>query len=351
MESQMMGLDSVKEYYGKILKTSSDLQTTACCSTEAMPEHMKVVLKEIHNEVMEKFYGCGSPIPLGIEGCNVLDLGSGSGRDCYVLSKMVGEKGSVIGVDMTDEQLAVAKKHVDYHTQKFGFKKPNVQFRKGYIEDLSTVDIASGSMDLVTSNCVVNLSPDKKRVFSEVFRVLKPGGEFYFSDVFASRRVPKHIREDDLFIGECLGGALYVEDFRRMMSEIGCKDHRLMASAKIDLLNPKLQAQAGPIEFYSLTVRAFKMDLEDRCEDFGQVAKYKGTIPNAPQAFRLDDHHLFETGKLMQVCGNTADMLQKSRLGKHFEIIGEKAQHFGLFDCGPMPVANTKGESNVGACC
>lgn len=350
METQSLGLESVKEYYGKILKTSQDLQTSACCTTESMPEHIKPILREIHPEVTEKFYGCGSPLPLALEGANILDLGSGSGRDCYLLSKLVGETGSVIGVDMTDEQLAVAQKHVGYHTEKFGFKKPNIQFRKGYIEDLSTVDIVPNSMDLVTSNCVVNLSPDKRKVFSEVFRVLKPGGEFYFSDVFASRRLPKEIREDDVFIGECLGGALYTEDFRRMMSDVGCKDYRLIASAKIDLLNPKLAAQAGPIVFYSMTVRAFKLPLEDRCEDFGQLARYKGSIAHSETAFRLDDHHLFEKGKWAPVCGNTADMLQNSRFGKHFEIMGDKSTHFGLFDCGPMPTTQAA-DTNVGACC
>ena len=89
------------------------------------------------------------------------------------------------------------------------------------------------------------------------------------------------------------------------------------------------------IDFYSMTIRAFKLPLEDRCEDYGQVAYYLGTLPEAPHAFLLDDHHLFQTGKPYPVCGNTADMLMHSRYGRHFKIVGEKQIHYGLFDCGP----------------
>ena len=178
-------IDDVKAYYGKVLKTKADLKTSACCTAEAMPMHLRDLARQIHPEVVEKFYGCGSPIPHELEGRTVLDLGSGSGRDCFMLSRLVGPHGRVIGVDMTDEQLSVARKHVDYHTELFGYASPNVRFVKGYIEDLASCGIEDESVDLATSNCVLNLSPDKTRVFSEIFRVLKPGGEIYFSDVFA----------------------------------------------------------------------------------------------------------------------------------------------------------------------
>ena len=126
-------LESVKNYYGKVLKTNSDLKTSACCPIEALPSALREILSEIHPEVIEKFYGCGSPFPPALEGRTVLDLGCGAGRDVYLLSKLVGEKGKVIGVDMTEEQLEVARRHIDYHRMKFKFRESNVQFMKGYI--------------------------------------------------------------------------------------------------------------------------------------------------------------------------------------------------------------------------
>ncbi len=139
---------------------------------------------------MEKFYGCGLPIPVTVEGCTILDLGCGTGRDVYVCSKLVGEKGPLIGVDMTEEQLEIARRHREAQSIKFGYKEPNVTFFQGYIKDLASMGIGHSSIDIVISNCVINLSPDKESVFSEIFRVLKPGGELYFSDIFADRRLP-----------------------------------------------------------------------------------------------------------------------------------------------------------------
>lgn len=350
MEHNKQGLESVKEYYGKVLKSSQDLKTSACCTTESMPFHLREILKEIHDEVKDKFYGCGSPIPHALEGKTVLDLGSGTGRDCFILSKLVGPKGRVIGVDMTDEQIAVAKEHIDFHTKKFGLSEPNVKFIKGYIEDLEGAGIQSNSVDVVISNCVVNLSPSKDRVFSEIFRVLKPGGELFFSDVFSSRRVPKDLKEDPVFVGECLGGALYMEDFRRILFQLGCRDYRLTNRSRISLNNQQMERKAGLIEFYSMTVRAFKLDLEDRCEDYGQTATYLGGISDSPNAFMLDDHHLFEKGKAVPICGNTAMMLKDTRYGEYFKITGDMGTHFGLFDCGPAPSATTATDT-VGSCC
>ncbi len=343
-------LDTIKDYYGRVLKSSADLKTSACCLTEAPPEHMRKVLNDVHPEVNDRFYGCGSPIPPALEGRTVLDLGCGSGRDCYVLSRLVGPRGRVIGLDMTDEQLAVARRHVQWHADKFGHKTPNTEFRQGYIEDLQAAGIADNSVDLVISNCVLNLSPDKPRVFREIFRVLKPGGELYFSDIFADRRIPKPLASDPVLLGECLGGALYIEDFRRLTAQAGCRDARVVSSSRLALNNPDIERKAGFIAFHSMTIRAFKLDLEDRCEDFGQVATYRGTLPESPHAFDLDDHHHFVTGKPMLVCGNTADMISRTRYSPHFRVLGDKSVHYGLFDCGPVkPVAAGTG-AKTGCC-
>ena len=339
---------NVEQYYSEVLSSSKDLKTTACCSAEAVPVSYRSALKLIHPEIQDKFYGCGSPFPTALEGRTVLDLGCGTGRDVYILSKLVGKSGKVIGIDMTDAQLEVANKHLDYQMEQFGYSEPNVEFVKGYIEDLDSAGIADNSVDLIVSNCVINLSPDKPKVFSELWRVLKPGGELYFSDVFADRRIADEMRQDQVLHGECLSGALYLEDFRRELQNLGCNDFRIVSSSVIDISNKEVEAKIGMVNFTSKTVRAFKIDLEDRCEDYGQVATYNGGAPDAPHSFMLDDHHEFYSGKPMLVCGNTADMILKSHYAKYFEVQGNKDTHFGLFDCDPIE-SGSKGDS--GACC
>lgn len=338
---------TVKEYYGKVLKNQKGLKTSACCSTDALPEPMKSIIKNIEPEILDKFYGCGSPIAPLLEGCNVLDLGSGCGRDVYIVSALAGERGLITGIDMTDEQLEIARKHKDAQMKRFGFKRCNVDFRKGYIEDLKESGIGDNSQDVVISNCVINLSPDKSKVFSEIFRVLKPGGELYFSDVFADRRISDEIKNDPILYGECLGGAMYIEDFRRMLLGLGRPDYRVTSKRKITIENSDIADKIGNINFYSMTIRAFKLPcLEDICEDYGQVAYYLGTIPGCPRAFSLDDHHLFIKNKPMLVCGNTAAMLTQTRYSRHFKVLGNTEVHYGAFNCGP---AAQKLES--GGCC
>jgi len=344
--------EQVREYYGKTLDTRRDLQTSACCSTESLPPAQREILGLIDPEILDKFYGCGSPIPPAIEGCTVLDLGCGSGRDVYLASRLVGPEGFVIGIDMTAEQLAVGRKHVLAQTRRFGYEAPNVDFRQGFIEDLAAAGIEDRSVDVVISNCVINLSPDKKRVFSEILRVLKPGGELYFSDVFAGSRVPSPLQDDPVLRGECLGGALYIEDFRRLLARLGCLDYRVVSRRPIALDDPAVEVKAGAIGFSSLTVRVFNLpELEDRCEDFGQTAVYLGTVPGHPHRFPLDDHHLFLTGKPMLVCGNTASMVSETRLGRHFRVTGDRSVHYGLFDCGPAAAKDTVGDPCVGGGC
>lgn len=339
----------IQDYYGKVLKSSKDLKTSACCTNEAIPEKHKKVLAKIHDEVLSKFYGCGSPLPDALEGKTVLDLGCGTGRDVYLLSALVGSSGKVIGVDMTNEQLDTAKAHINYHIEVFGYKEPNVDFRFGYIEDLKTVGLEDNSVDVVVSNCVINLSPDKETVFSEIFRVLKPGGELYFSDVFADRRIPAHLFDDPVLLGECLSGAMYTEDFRRMLIRLGCPDYRVVSQSPIEIEDQQIAEKIGMINFTSKTIRAFKLDsLEDQCEDFGQTATYLGNIAGLPHRFSLDDHHLFQTGKPELICGNTAAMLKETRFKEHFKITGDRSLHFGLFDCSD---SKNRDENISGNCC
>lgn len=339
--------ESVQHYYGQVLQSSNDLKTSACCTVDAMPVHLRALLAGLHPEVLERFYGCGSPLPPALTGMTVLDLGCGTGRDCYLLSKLVGPTGRVIGVDMTTEQLEVAVRHRDWHSERYGYS--NIEFLHGHIENLAAVGIEDNSIDVVVSNCVINLSPEKPKVLAEIFRVLKPGGELYFSDVFADRRIPPQLRKDPVLLGECLGGALYWEDFRRILDTLGCPDVRVVKKSPISLDDPEVAAKIGMVNFESVTVRAFKLPLEDRCEDYGQVACYLGTLPEHPHSFDLDDHHHFETWRPLRVCGNTADMLGSSRYVEHFRLSGDKTYHFGLFDCtsGPQDESVAAG----GSCC
>lgn len=345
-------LDEIQEYYGRVLTSSADLQTSACCSTDALPDWQKEILTEIDDEVISRFYGCGSPVPHDLEGKVVLDLGCGTGRDVFLASKLVGEEGHVFGVDMTEEQLEVGRRLTDRQMERFGFDESNVSFLKGYIEDLGEAGIKENSIDVVISNCVINLSPDKEGVFSEIFRVLKPGGELYFSDIFADRRVPVDLQKDPVLYGECLSGAMYTEDFRRLLEKVGCPDFRVLSQSKISLDDPEIDEKIGMINFYSMTTRAFKLDaLEDICEDYGQVATYHGTIPHAPHQFKLDDHHTFTKGKPMLVCGNTAAMLEETRFSKHFEVRGDRSVHFGPFECDDPGVDGSSNDGIGGACC
>jgi len=331
---------SVQEYYGKILQTSKDLKTSACTASGAPPAPIKAIIKTIPDEVVAKFYGCGAPFPLGIDGLRVLDLGSGSGRDCYVAAALVGETGSVIGIDMTDEQLEVARAHVPEFTKTLGYAKPNMEYVKGHIEYLDKAGIKDESIDIIISNCVVNLSPDKTRVLQEAYRVLAPGGEFYFSDVYCSRRLPTEVVNHEVLFGECLSGALYIQDFLRIARAAGFTDPRQLAIAEIEVRDPELKAICGEAQFYSITYRLFKLPglIETLCEDYGQFAVYKGTIPGSENAYQLDDHHRFEKNKPMLVCGNTGAMVGEngvSWLSKHFTVTGDRSVHYGLFDCSP----------------
>ncbi|MGH8355788.1 MAG: methyltransferase domain-containing protein, partial [Pseudomonas sp.] len=298
--------DEVKAYYGQTLQSSADLQTSACCTTAAPPEHLKQILGRLHPEVLSRYYGCGLIAPEALDGCQVLDLGCGAGRDAYCLSALVGERGGVTGIDMTPEQLAVARRHQQYHAEAFGHGESNLRFIEGEIEYLDRLGLAAEQFDVLVSNCVINLVPDKARVLREAWRVLKSGGELYFADVYADRRVPAELAADPELYGECLSGALYWGDFLRLAKAAGFADPRLVEDRPLQLNNPRIAARIGHIRFFSATYRLFKLDaLESACEDYGQAVLYRGSIPHQPRVFSLDKHHRIERGKVFPVCGNT----------------------------------------------
>jgi arsenite methyltransferase len=345
-------LESVQNYYGKILQHSDDLKTSACCDVSNMPEWLKPLLSRVHEQVSARYYGCGLVAPALLEGAKILDLGSGSGRDCYLLAQLVGSQGRVVGVDMTIEQLNVARQYLDFHAEQFGYA--NVEFHQGYIENLAALGFADESFDVIISNCVINLSPDKDSVLREAYRLLKKGGEMYFSDVYADRRLPAELREDEVLYGECLGGALYWNDFQNLAKRHGFADPRLVEDLPICITDPRIAAKLGNIRFYSATYRLFKLDdLEPACEDHGQAVIYNGGIAHAKHSFVLDKHHHIETGKIFPVCGNTYRMLHGSRFAPYFSFIGDFSQHFGIFQgCGAvLPYDASANGDNPTACC
>lgn len=341
----------VQDYYGKQLQATTDLKTSACCDASAMPSWLKPLLANVHDDVLMRYYGCGLVCPSDLDGCQVLDLGSGSGRDVYVLAQLVGEHGHVLGVDMTVEQLAVANASLDWHAERFGYV--NVSFKHGYIERLNELGLEDERFDVIVSNCVINLSPDKDAVLAEAYRLLKPGGELYFSDIYADRRVPNELIADPLLYGECLSGALYWNDFISMAKRHGFTDPRLVEDKPIDITDPSLREKCGNIRFYSATYRLFKLpELESDCEDYGQAVIYKGTVMGSPDTFVLDKHHHIQAGKVFPVCGNTWRMLQDTRLQPHFEFIGDFSRHYGIFEgCGKALPYDAASGASAAPCC
>jgi arsenite methyltransferase len=355
---------SVSKYYGQELKSSDDLKTNACCTGGAPPAHIREAIKKIHPEVVSRYYGCGLCLPqYPLDGAKILDLGSGAGRDVYIASQLVGKTGRVVGVDMTDEQLEVANRHIDYHAEKFGYA--NVEFKKGYLENLEELQLEPGSFDVIISNCVINLCADKEAVLRGCLNLLKPGGELYFSDVYANRRVPKSLQENEVLWGECLSGALYWNDFENMARRVGFTDPRLVEDTPITVSNAaveRLISASGDdaLGFYSATYRLWKLDLEPHCEDYGQAVIYKGNMDRYPSGWLLDKGHYFEAGRVRPVCGNTYTMLHETRLREFFDFVGTWDHHYGIFEgCGSsMPFGTGSGSSpsagkgaSTGGCC
>jgi len=345
--------ENVKDYYGKVLQNSGDLKTDACCTIADLPGYLKPVLANIHPEVSARYYGCGLIAPLALGGARVLDLGSGSGQDAFALSQLVGPEGEITGVDMTTQQLSVARQYQDWHAEKFGFA--NVDFIEGDIERLDALDLEPASFDVIISNCVINLIADKEAVFRAIHALLKPGGEFYFADVYADQRIADEVRHDPVAQGECLGGALYWNDFLTMAKRAGFVDPRLVADRPLSIHNTDLRAKLAPAQFFSATYRLFRIDgLEPACENYGQAVIYKGGVEHSESIFALDNHHVLEKGRAFPVCGNTFRMLRESRFAPYFKFIGDRITHYGIFPgCGTaMPFgADGSGLETSGACC
>lgn len=324
-----MDVDPV-EYYAQVAEAAPrDPQATARTrdADGTMPGEATDKLFNISAEIKNLFHEFGSPMPPLMEGCTVLDLCCGSGRDTYLAAQLVGPEGKVIGVEPNAARLAVAEKYHDQEITQFGYGESNVELKVGCPEDLSFIE--DGSVDIVISNCTFNLSPDKEAYVREVFRVLKQDGEWYFTDVFTARRVPEELAKKVENRVDRLAGAMYVGDFRRLVQANGFNDPRYLMNWKTPLSDAE-RARYGAVEFATLTVRVLKSSwTEDVCESYGETVTYDGSLPDYPDFFLFEHNIKFATGKDCVVCGNVSGLAAHSRYAKVFKVVGDRSAHVG----------------------
>jgi SAM-dependent methyltransferase len=215
---------------------------------------------------------------------------------------------------MTDEQLEVANSALDYHKSAFPEASP-VEFRRGFIENL---DFPDNSVDVIISNCVINLTSDKKKAFSEIYRILKENGEICFSDIFSDRPLPQAARENKVLVSECIGNALDLSTFVSIMKDVGFDDIWPVEARKVPIEGVPSEIIPQGTTFFSITFSAYK--LKDRiCRWEGDVATYIGGIPECDTEWRFDLNHTFKKGVEVPVCSKLGIIL-KARYGKHFEL-------------------------------
>ena len=311
-----------------------------CCPVEYDPEFLKVIPRE----VIERDYGCGDPSKYVREGETVLDLGSGTGKICFIAAQVVGAHGRVIGVDMTDEMLEVARTNAPVVAERIGYS--NVEFRKGRIQDLALdlekLDeelkarpitdaasflradelaqelrvkhplVSSDSVDVVVSNCVLNLveAKAKPQLFEEIFRVLRKGGRAVISDIVSDEEVPEALQNDPELWSGCISGALTEEQFLKAFSDAGFYGVQIL---KRDV--EPWQTVAG-IEFRSVTIEAFK-GKQGPCFERNQAVIYRGPFKEVLD----DDNHRMERGVRYAVCDKTYNLYRKAPYAEFFEVV------------------------------
>lgn len=352
----------VKERYAASAKSR---EAQLCCPVDYEAKY----LAAIPPEVIERDYGCGDPSRYLRQGETVLDLGSGTGKICFIAAQVVGAKGKVIGVDMTDEMLAVARRNAPVVAERIGYS--NVEFRKGRIQDLGlNIDlldaqlkqrpisdaasflaaddlaqelrvksplIASDSIDVVVSNCVLNLVEGhaKRQLFEEIFRVLKIGGRAVISDIVSDEEVPEHLQNDPELWSGCISGALTEEGFLGAFTEAGFYGVQIL---KRDA--QPWQTVEG-IELRSITIEAFK-GKQGACFERNQAVIYKGPFKEVLD----DDNHRMERGKRYAVCDKTYNLYRKEPYAEFFETVDPIAaiplEEAKPFDCSRTTLRNPK---------
>lgn len=290
--------EDVRDFYGRAAEAPRE---ALCCPTAYDPAE----LDHIPAEVLAISYGCGSPMAAAAPrpGETVVDLGAGGGIDCFIAARHVGPEGAVIGVDMTDAMLARANDAARAVAGRLGYAV--VSFRQGFLE---AVPVADASADLVTSNCVLNLSTDKPRVFREIHRVLKNGGRFVIADIVAERPVPDAMRADPELWGGCVAGAMTEREFAAAAEEAGFFG--------ITLARDYLWKEVEGIRFHATTFRGYRYDKAPACLFRGQTAVYLGP----GRAFTDDDGHTYLRGEVVEVCSDTAAKLAAEPYRGMFQV-------------------------------
>jgi len=357
--SQTLGFLSMQDMVQDIVKSrygagAQEREAALCCPVDYDPQFLKVITEE----VIERDYGCGDPSQYIREGETVLDLGSGTGKICFIASQVVGSEGKVIGVDMTDEMLEVARRNAPVIADRIGYA--NVEFRKGHIEDLSTnieiVDqmlsdhpvtsaaelatmetaranqrgenplIEDNSIDVIVSNCVLNLvsDTDKPALFREMFRVLKKGGRIAISDIISDEVSPAHLKNDDTLWSGCISGALQEHEFISLLEEVG------FYGITLDKREEEPWQVVEGIEYRSVTVLAWK-GKEGPCWDENEAVIYKGPFSSVAD----DDGHTYVRGQPMAVCEKTYGILGSEPYAEHFYAVPAQVAVDGQipFDC------------------
>ena len=347
---------AVRERYSAGAKTP---EAKLCCPID----YDRDLLKIIPQEVIDRDYGCGDPSRHLGEGEVVLDLGSGTGKICFIAAQKVGPKGKIIGVDMTDEMLEVARRNAPIVAERVGYA--NVEFRKGRIQDLAldlelldqqlknhpitdaasflAADelaeelrckhplIASDSIDVVVSNCVLNLvePKSKRQLFAEIFRVLKKGGRAVISDIVSDEEVPEEMQSDPELWSGCISGALTEERFVAAFETAGFYGIRIL----------KRDAQAWRtvegIEFRSVTIEAFK-GKQGQCFERNQAVIYRGPFKEVLD----DDNHRMERGLRYAVCDRTYNLYKKAPYRDYFEFV-DPLTDIPLADAKPFDCSRT----------
>ena len=289
----------VQEFYGA---AAEQPQAELCCPTKYDPADVGHIPKE----VLDRFYGCGSPVTSANPqpGEVYVDLGSGAGIDCFIAAKHVGPTGQVIGIDMTDQMLQVARDNQRLVAERLGYDA--VEFRRGFLE---SIPVDSKTADVVTSNCVVNLSPDKPKVFAELWRILKDHGRAVIADIVSDREVPPRLKVNERLWGECIVGALTEEQFLAMLEQAGFYG--------LSVLKKTFWKEIEGFNFCSVTVQGFKFEKTAGCTYLGQFAIYRGPF----KAVLDEEGHLFPRNVAISVCTDTASKLSQPPYAGLFNVV------------------------------